>query len=513
VKKTHVGVALCATTLSIASGASALDFGQKTAQLAQSMASRLFGVQAALLTSSSTSLTADQANANPTALVTAARGLRVSVVSAHPTLGPNIDMMALWPNASAPTHLIACNEQGASNIGVQRIPLTTGVPETIISSGLTSCDPVRITPWGTVLVGEENGANGRVFEIIDPLNTTGVTVTGSGATTAVSDTAHVAFRGALGMLSYEGIALMPNGVTYYSDENRPGASGGNPGGAIFKFIPSALWAGGAPITDLAQSPFASGSIFGMRLGRNSGNTDFGQGNEFGRGVWVEAPASSNAAPTNLRAAAVSLKLTSYYRPEDMDLDLAAIAAGNVRFCGANTGQDSPGSDNHFGEIWCVTDGTLAQAGTVTRTTQTVGSATYTLNTGSIPEYQPLVIGNLELGMPDNIAYQPGTGNFLVHEDGDGPTYASPRNNDIWACLDDGEDEDNLSDACIRVMTLNDLTAESTGGLFDATGRNYYFSVQHNITGHGVILKVSGWRNVEEEHHGWKHLHDHDSEEK
>ena len=81
-------------------------------------------------------------------------------------------------------------------------------------------------------------------------------------------------------------------------------------------------------------------------------------------------------------------------------------------------------------------------------------------------------------------------------------FATPRNNDIWDCLDDGDDEDNLSDACVRVMTLNDLNAESTGGMFDASGKTYYVSVQHNVTGHGVILKVTGWKNVEEKHHGW-----------
>jgi secreted PhoX family phosphatase len=112
---------------------------------------------------------------------------------------------------------------------------------------------------------------------------------------------------------------------------------------------------------------------------------------------------------------------------------------------------------------------------------------------SVPEYQPLMIGNLELAMVDNIAYQPGRGNWLIHEDGEGSTYTPARNNDIWDCLDDGADDDNLADACVRVMTLNDLTAESTGGIFDAAGKAYYFSVQHNITGHGVIVKVTGWR--------------------
>ena len=104
-------------------------------------------------------------------------------------------------------------------------------------------------------------------------------------------------------------------------------------------------------------------------------------------------------------------------------------------------------------------------------------------------------------MPDNMAYQPGRGNWIIHEDGAGPDVG--RNNDLWACLDDGKDDDSLSDGCVRVATLNDLTAEWTGGVFDASGRNLYVSVQHNITGHGVILKVTGWRDTEERHCGWR----------
>lgn len=504
-KSKPLQVALCAATISFASTAAASDFGEKIAELAKALSLRLFGVQGTLDASSTASLTADQANANPAGLATVARGLRISVLSASPDLGPNIDQMILWPNDVSPTHLIACNEQGSGQVAVQRINLSTGAPENIISSGLTSCDPVRITPWGTVLVGEENGTNGRVFEIIDPLNTNGVIITGAGAATAISDPAHVARRGALGQFAFEGMALMPNGVLYNSDENRPGS--GNPGGAIFKFTPTTLWAGGAAITDLSQSPMTAGTLWGMRIGRNNGNTDFGQGNEFGRGVWVEVPASSDAVPTNLRSSALALKLTSYYRPEDMAVDLDAVAGGMVRFCGTNTGQDIEGSDNHFGEVYCITDGTLAEAAGISRTTQTVGSATYTLNTASVPEYQPLVIGNLQFGMMDNIAYQPGSGNFIIHEDGEGPVYATPRNNDLWDCLDDGNDDDNLSDACVRIGSLNDLTAEWTGGLFDASGQTFYVSVQHNISGHGVILKITGWRTVEETHHGWKHLND------
>jgi secreted PhoX family phosphatase len=41
--------------------------------------------------------------------------------------------------------------------------------------------------------------------------------------------------------------------------------------------------------------------------------------------------------------------------------------------------------------------------------------------------------------------------------------------------------------------LNDLTAEWTGGIFDADGRHFYVSVQHNISGSGVILDITGWK--------------------
>src|SRR3546814_7965047 len=79
---------------------------------------------------------------------------------------------------------------------------------------------------------------------------------------------------------------------YYGDENRP--LNGTGGGAYFKFIPDVPFTGGAPITDLSQSPLAGGRVFGLRLGKRSGNTDFGQGSNTGLGTWVEVPTFSPA---------------------------------------------------------------------------------------------------------------------------------------------------------------------------------------------------------------------------
>jgi len=134
---------------------------------------QLFGVGKPLEASSTEDIGGVFAEADPRKLVTLAGGLRVDVLSAQANLGPNVDMMVLWPNDSNPTHLILCNEEGEAEPGVRRVRLATGAVETVMS-GLDSCDPVRRTEWATILVGEETD-DGWVLEIIKPLDTMGVT--------------------------------------------------------------------------------------------------------------------------------------------------------------------------------------------------------------------------------------------------------------------------------------------------------------------------------------------------
>ncbi len=445
------------------------DFGSFRDHLLKEQSRKLFGVDEPLAASSRESITAAVANADPTRLVTLAKGLLARVISAAPNLAPNVDMIALWPDDRNPTHLIFCNEQGVNNPGVQRVRLADGSVETILT-GTTSCDPTHRTPWGTIIVGEEV-TDGNVIEIINPLVTTNVIFNRvTGATSGGIGAANAVTRPAVGRLAFEGIALYPNGVMYYGDENRP--LNGTAGGAYFKFIPTVPWLGGAPITSLAQSPLASGKVFGLRLGKRSGNTDFGQASNTGQGTWIEIPNAGSPA-ARLRTEAANNKLTGYYRPEDIDIDGKALAKGNVRFCGVNTGNES--ENRNWGEVVCFTDGTLDQA----------------LANTAIPEAQLFVVGNPEQAMMDNVAYQPGRGNWIFHEDGDGPEVG--RNNDLWSCLEDGRDDDKLSDGCVRIGTLNDLNAEWTGGVFDATGERFFVSVQHNVTGHGVILEITGWQ--------------------
>ncbi|MGR8933359.1 MAG: alkaline phosphatase PhoX [Gammaproteobacteria bacterium] len=443
-------------------------FGEYRDHLLRAHSKQLFGVSGPLRASSTDSVDAATADADPTSLVTVARSLRVKVVSAKADLAPNIDMMALWPRQN-PTHIIACNEQDATQPGLQRISLADGAVETILT-GTVSCDPVQTTAWGTLVIGEESGNSGTVLELIDPLHTTGVHYDHDTHALSGSDAGNVAVRPAIGHLSFEGVVVYPNGVMYYGDENRPAE--GTAGGAYFKFVPKKPWAGG-DITSLDESPLVNGKVYGLRLGLRSDATDYGQGSNTGLGTWV---AVKNSFDADLRSAAADLQLTGYYRPEDANMDRKSLAKGKVRFCANNTGNEE--NDKNWGETICVTDGTLEEAAA----------------NSAVPEVQLFVTGNREFAMMDNIAYQPGRGNWIIQEDGDAPGFdVNPHNNDIWMCLEDGGDVDTLSDGCIRIVTMNDLTAESTGGFFDASGKNYYFSVQHNVTGHGVILKISGWK--------------------
>jgi hypothetical protein len=455
-----LGAAVLLVIAGVATAAVAMDFGLQNQRELADKSMLLFGVEKPIEASSTVDLTEAQALAAPSALVTVAKSLKVSVVSAG-NAAANLDQMVLWP-PSSPTHLISINEEGTTSPGLQKIDLKTGVATTIVS-GIGSGDPVRATPWGTILFGEEGGDSGAMYELIDPLSVEGATIN---RTTGVSSSPKIRRVSALGFNSFEGLAILPNGVTYYGNELS--ANAGAAGGAYYKFVPGTPWGGGAPITSLDQSPYANGSIFALRVGTSGNN---GQGFQYGRGSW-QAIAGNGVA---LRPLAVAVKATGYYRPEDIDVDSDALAAGNVRFCGNNTGRDS---SRYFGETICITDGTVAASASGTTT----------------PEVTLLVQGSQELNMPDNIAYQPGRGNWLIHEDGSTVgAQGGDRNNDLWSCLDDGQDDDTLSDGCVRVGTLNDLDAEWTGGFFDASGENFYVSVQHNSSGFGTILDITGWR--------------------
>src|SRR6266508_5031287 len=150
------------------------DWGLYSQHLLDAHAEQLFGVEPV-----EENALGPYSGLNSALSVIAGKGLKVSVVS-NATHRLN-DMIALWPNDDHPTHLFIAIETGRTtvpgdatsptNISLQVVDLS-GSPNSnarTVLLGLTSGDPIRRTPWGTILVGEE-ATDGGVYEIFDPLN-------------------------------------------------------------------------------------------------------------------------------------------------------------------------------------------------------------------------------------------------------------------------------------------------------------------------------------------------------
>lgn len=456
-----------------------LDFGAFVQRALHEHSLQLFGILQPLTSSA----LGPYSGADSTAAVEVAKGLTVSLVSS--AVAPTSDMIALWPDDTNPTHLFVCVEAGG-NPSVQRVDLSkpANANATTIVTGLSSCDPVRRTAWGTIVVAEEAGSTGGLYEIFTPAAiTTPIAVTNR-ATGATSDP-RVVKRKAVGSLSWEGNPILADGTMYMGDELRPGA--GNPGGGIYKFVPDFPFGGFGTITVPAQSPLASGRVYGLKVGSAGDN---GQATEIGQGAWVEidpltyADANGNII---LRKAQAALKFAGYYRPEDMEIDPIALARGHVRACWTNTGRMSNGggsiveTGSILGEVMCLTD-----------------ASNPSVSGAAVPTVRRFIAGDTQANYFDNVAFQPKTGNLVVLEDGevevvkkDGTTEL--RGNDIWMCLPDGADRDVQSDGCVRILSLRDTSAEPTGFIFTASGTEAYVNIQHRDVGTGALLKISGFK--------------------
>lgn len=482
-KKNLLALAISLTVSGVAVAAN--DFGLEAQQLLNAQSFKYFGVVKPVGLSANVSVprTPGQSAYN---LVKVATGLNAEIVTRK--AANNSDMMAFWPSDTNPTHIVTCIEAGNDVVGtfpsgqsklipsVQTVNLKTGAVKTILR-GMIGCDGIRRTPWNTIVATEEVD-DGGLYEILNPLTTVDQTLVARGASATVDSlgnpvSGQVEFRGALGKLAWEGLDLTKDGAVYYGDEERPGASGSNrDGGSMFKFVPSVVWDGTTPVTSLGQSPLIDGAIYAFQAscqGRTSSSfPQFGQGCEIGEGAWVKVDGAS------LRLSAHTNGATGYYRPEDGHFDPMYSGAG-VKFCWTNTGNSSA---KNYGEVVCLIDTNPLGSGEVTVNNPAVNGhgLTYLADSAeakgfAVATANRALEGDTDLNAPDNLHFQPGTGNMYVIEDN--------AFGDVWACLPDGKDRDIKTDGCVKILSVRDSSAEPTGFEFTGDGKTAYVHIQHS----------------------------------
>lgn len=272
----------------------------------------------------------------------------------------------------------------------------------------------NVTPWGTILSGEEypperddkNFIEARqkakqmgIAYSDDPLNFGWVVEINP-------NTGEVKKHRSLGRLSHEGAIVLPDGKTAFTtDDTR--------GGILAKFV-----------ADKAGD-LSSGTLYAYKRDTKE---------------WIEIP---DDQLSNAREYAISHGATAFDRPEDIEYN---PVDGMIYW--AETGDDKKQGNLKYGRV-------------------------YQLN----PQTNELKVvvegGPDKFANPDNLAIDPATGDLYIHEDNYEP-FMLPTigqdNNALWKY--------SLKDKKLEKFASVALGAEVTGGTFTPDGKVMFVNMQH-----------------------------------
>ncbi len=335
-------------------------------------------------------------------------------------------------------YLFVAHETG-NNAGMSRYDRSTGE---LVNLGFNfswgAFDGSTWTPWGTVITGEEWAAQGRLFEITNPL--------ADPSTTAIN----FVERTAIPNVSQEGLKFDAAGNFYFIDEVN--------GGGVYKYVPT---------NPNSSSALAQGQSFVLK------DDVAGDGANTGAATWVPlTDAVGNSLPGITdpltivggntrpgRTAANDVGASDYFRPED--LEIGKLANGNEVLYMATTTTD---------QVFSIE---LTSSSSVT-VREFVNNFTIDAATGVGVDVPGDVFENA-----DNLAID-AFGNIYILEDS--------TTGDIWRAED--TDNDGVAERIARWASLGVLNAEPTGLYFDPINPGLaYVNVQHPLNSNDNLIQL------------------------
>ena len=318
-----------------------------------------------------------------------------------------------------------------------------------------------------------------------------------------SDPLHLVKRKAVGSLSFESFAIRHDGTMIYGDELAP--SGGNAGGAIYKFVPAVPYQGNGPESTVPRS-VAVGVRHGLRPARGGvGIIELGPGRGDGEGTWTlvnlgGAGVVDGNGNIILRTAQVLQRFTGLLPPRRHGhRSDRRSRTGVFRACWANTGRMSHGGGS------LVENGGCLRRDHVSRRRARRARPCRRRRPGRFRRVERFIAGSpksehvRQRRVP--AAHRQSRGARRRRRQR-GHAACSRRNhelrgNDLWICLPDGADDDTQSDGCVRFASLRDTSSEPTGFIFLGSGEEAFVSLQHRsvdeANGRGSLLKISGFK--------------------
>ena len=332
-------------------------------------------------------------------------------------------------------------------------------------------DPVRWTPNGTIIAGEEWSGTGRLVEYCDPLGPAPTDPVVGGSELVVGDcvnnpNADVQVLSDMPLSSQEGLSFGlddPNGVMYFVDEDRSGS--------IYKSV------------FVTPGDYSKAQTFALKVTAFTGDVTLQFRDDaidtlprVGAATWepitdangdpLPGVTDPTSAPFAAADSADDVGGTPYGRPEDTSI--ARLANGNEVIYFTATSENAVYSieetaNGPFVRLFAQGPISRADGGSVAQGPETPTNVGFPATSG-------------EMNSPDNLA-QDSLGNIYIIEDSPNTRTIGATGGDIWFARD--TDTDGVAESLDHFLSLQVAGSEATGMIFNPVDpTKFVVAIQH-----------------------------------